>query len=211
MSQLRITGQRITTPRTLLAPITVEDADEMIGVLAGRELYAFIGGQPPSVEQLRARYAKLVVGHSDDGLQDWCNWVVRTQADSRAVGTVQATVMSEGTRAEVAWIIGLPWQGQGYASEAARAVVRWLTEGGIAYITAHVHPDHAASAAVARKAGQCHRRDLRRRAALGPRVGGCRLSSPTRSWTSRVAPKSCAGSVSAWSRWATCRRGDLGR
>jgi RimJ/RimL family protein N-acetyltransferase len=57
-----------------------------------------------------------------------------------------------GTRVEVAWIVGLPWQGQGYA-EAARAVVHWLTEGGIGYITAHVHPEHAASAAVARKAG----------------------------------------------------------
>lgn len=153
MSRLQITGQQITTPRTLLAPITIEDADEMAGVLAGRELYAFIGGQPPSLEQLRARYAKLVVGHSDDGLQDWYNWVVRTQADGRAVGTIQATVMSEGIRAEVAWIIGLPWQGQGYASEAAQAVVHWLTEGGIGYVTAHVHPEHAASAAVAREAG----------------------------------------------------------
>jgi RimJ/RimL family protein N-acetyltransferase len=31
--------------------------------------------------------------------------------------------------------------------------VHWLIEGGIGYITAHVHPEHAASAAVARKAG----------------------------------------------------------
>jgi len=153
MSRLQITDQRIVTPRTLLAPITVEDADEMVEVLAGRELYAFIGGQPLNVEQLRARYAKLVVGHSDDGLQDWYNWIVRIQPDGRAAGTVQATVMSEGTRAEVAWIIGLPWQGQGYASEVARAVVHWLVEGGIGYITAHIHPEHAASAAVAREAG----------------------------------------------------------
>ncbi|HEX6405490.1 MAG TPA: GNAT family N-acetyltransferase, partial [Pseudonocardiaceae bacterium] len=98
---------------TVLTPITVVDADEMVEVLAGRELYAFIGGESPSVDQLRARYAKLVVGHSGDCLQDWYNWVVRTQDTGRAVGTVQATVMSEGTRAEVAWIIGLPWQGQG--------------------------------------------------------------------------------------------------
>ena len=153
MSRLQIVDQRILTARTLLAPITVEDADEMAEVLAGRELYAFIGGQPPTVEQLRARYAKLGVGHSEDGQQDWYNWVVRIQADGCAVGTVQATVMCEGTRAEVAWIIGLPWQGQGYASEAARAVVYWLTEGGIGYITAHVHPEHAASAEVARRAG----------------------------------------------------------
>ncbi|MGH3673950.1 MAG: GNAT family N-acetyltransferase [Pseudonocardiaceae bacterium] len=151
--QLQIGDQPIITPRTLLTPITVEDADEMVEVLASHELYAFIGGQPPTVEALRNRYAKLVVGHSDDGLQDWYNWVVRVQATGHAVGTVQATVMSEGTRAEVAWIIGLPWQGQGFASEAARAVVRRLAGGGVGYITAHVHPEHAASAAVARGAG----------------------------------------------------------
>lgn len=153
MSRLQTVDPRIITPRTLLTPITVEDADEMVEVLASRELYAFIGGEPPNLEQLRARYAKLVVGHSDDGLQDWYNWVVRVQDTRRAVGTVQATVMSGGTRAEVAWIIGLPWQGQGYASEAARAVVCWLTDSGIGYITAHVHPKHAASASVARGAG----------------------------------------------------------
>jgi RimJ/RimL family protein N-acetyltransferase len=154
MSRSQIVDQRIDTPRTLLTPITIQDADEMVEVLAGRELYAFIGGEPPSVEQLRARYTKLVVGHSDDGLQDWYNCVVRVQDTGRAVGTVQATVMSKRTRAEVAWIIGLPWQGRGYASEAARAMVHWLTERGIAgYITAHIHPEHAASAAVARRAG----------------------------------------------------------
>ncbi|MGH3905400.1 MAG: GNAT family N-acetyltransferase [Pseudonocardiaceae bacterium] len=153
MSRLQTTDQRITTSRTVLTPITVADAEDMAGVLAGPELYTFIGGQPPSAEQLRARYAKLVVGHSEDGTQDWYNWVVRTQVEGRAVGTVQATVMSEGTRAEIAWIIGLPWQGQGYGSEAARAVVLWLTEGGIGYVTAHVHPEHPASAAVARRAG----------------------------------------------------------
>jgi len=145
--------QRISTPRTVLTPITVADAEEMVEMLAGCELYAFIGGQPPDVDQLRAQYAKLVVGHSDDGSQDWYNWIVRIRATGRAIGTVQATVMAEGTRANVAWIIGLPWQRQGYASEAARAMVRWLIQGGIEYITAHIHSDHVASEAVARKAG----------------------------------------------------------
>jgi hypothetical protein len=97
MSRLRIGVQWISTPRTVLTPITVADADEMVEVLAGRELYAFIGGEPPSVEQLRARYAKLVVGHSGNGLQDWYNWVVRVQDTGRAVGTVQATLMRKGT------------------------------------------------------------------------------------------------------------------
>jgi RimJ/RimL family protein N-acetyltransferase len=45
------------------------------------------------------------------------------------------------------------WQGHGIASEAARAVVGWLERRGVAIITAHIHPDHHAAAAVATRAG----------------------------------------------------------
>ncbi|MDX2290691.1 MULTISPECIES: GNAT family N-acetyltransferase, partial [Streptomyces] len=47
---------------------------------------------------------------------------------------------------------GTAWQGRGYASEAARALVGWLRPR-VRTVVAHVHPDHAASAAVARAAG----------------------------------------------------------
>ena len=50
-------------------------------------------------------------------------------------------------------MIGLPWQGFGFASEAAQALVRWLEGRGIRTITAHVHPDHHASSSVASRAG----------------------------------------------------------
>src|SRR5690242_13445500 len=56
-------------------------------------------------------------------------------------------------RAEMPWVVGLPWQGQGYATEAARALVGWLDACGVGVIQAHIHPEHAASAAVAHRAG----------------------------------------------------------
>jgi RimJ/RimL family protein N-acetyltransferase len=49
--------------------------------------------------------------------------------------------------------VGVAWQGQGIASEAARAVVRWLERRGVATITAHIHPDHHASAKVETREG----------------------------------------------------------
>ncbi|WP_405147310.1 GNAT family N-acetyltransferase [Sphaerisporangium sp. NBC_01403] len=144
---------RIVTSRVELTPLTVEDAADMAEVLAGEELYSFIGGSPPTEEALRTRYAKQVAGHSDDGSQDWYNWIIRRRADGRAVGYVQATVVGGGRHAEIAWVVGLPWQGQGYASEAARALVGWLGARGVSRVSAHVHPDHHASMAVARRAG----------------------------------------------------------
>ncbi|WP_248959714.1 GNAT family N-acetyltransferase [Sphaerisporangium perillae] len=147
------TDHRILAERVELVPLAVEDADEMAEVLGGEELYTFIGGSPPTRESLRARYTRLVASRSADGSQDWYNWIVRRGPDGQAVGTVQATVTDGGRHAEIAWVVGLAWQGQGYASEAATALAGWLGARGVSRITAHVHPDHHASMAVARHAG----------------------------------------------------------
>ena len=69
------------------------------------------------------------------------------------MGTVQATITDDGRAAEIAWVIGVAWQGQGLASEAAGGLVAWLEAGGVRTITAYVHPDHHASATVAARAG----------------------------------------------------------
>jgi len=146
-------GVQLTTPRLTLDPLKSEDADEMVEVLSDERLYAFIGGQPPTLNQLRARYRRLAVGGSADGSEQWHNWIVRRRSDRRAVGTVQATVVLQRRRADIAWVIGLPWQGQAFASEAAQALVRWLEARGVTTITAHVHPKNQASAIVASRAG----------------------------------------------------------
>ena len=48
-------------------------------------------------------------------------------------------------------VFGTPWQGRGYATEAAIALIRWLEMDGVRSITAHVHPQHTASAKVAER------------------------------------------------------------
>ncbi|MFJ6408088.1 GNAT family N-acetyltransferase [Streptomyces hydrogenans] len=141
--------EEIRTARLELVPLEVSHAEEMAGVLGDPALHAFIGGVPEGLEELRARYARWEAGAPEPGTV-WCNWVVRSREDGRLVGTVQATVV--GDAAEVAWVVGTAWQGRGYASEAARALVGWLRPR-VRTVVAHVHPDHAASAAVARAAG----------------------------------------------------------
>ncbi len=148
-----MTAERIEAPRLTLTPLTVEDADDMVGVLASEELYAFIGGGPPGLGDLRARYARLGTGRSPDGRQDWLNWILRRRQDGRAVGTVQATVTEGERRAEVAWVVGTAWQGRGYASEAAGAVAEWLRGRGVGLLQAHIHPGHEASMKVAARIG----------------------------------------------------------
>ena len=148
-----MTSGRIASACLSLVPLAVADADEMVGVLSADALYAFTGGSRLGLDELRVRYARLTVGRSPDGSQEWCNWIVRREVGGQAVGYVQATIMDGGARAGIAWVIGLDWQGHGYAREAARALVAWLDSRGVTLIQAHIHPEHAASAAVARRAG----------------------------------------------------------
>jgi RimJ/RimL family protein N-acetyltransferase len=151
----------ILTGRLSLEPLRVEHAEEMLPVLAAPELYVFIGGGPPTLPELQARYRQMVAGPPAGPSVGWLNWVLRRQAGQQLIGTVQATVWTEpvwpadaaALRASVAWVVGADWQGRGYAGEAAQALVGWLHGHAVANVTASIHPDNAASAAVARRAG----------------------------------------------------------
>ncbi|USQ88500.1 GNAT family N-acetyltransferase [Streptomyces phaeoluteigriseus] len=144
--------QPLVSDRLDLVPLRADQAREMAAVLSDPALHTFIGGSPSTPEALRARYERLVAG-SPDPAATWWNWVLRLRESGRLVGTVQATVTEEGRLAEIAWVVGTPWQGRGLAAEAARTLVDGLREQGVRTVVAHIHPEHHASAAVAAAAG----------------------------------------------------------
>ena len=140
----------LTGAGLVLEPLRLEHAGELAPLLADPALHAFTGGEPDAPDALRARIDRQVAGRSPDGRDVWRNWVLRD--GDRAVGTVQATIRP-GRVAEVAWVIFTPFQGRGHARAAAVALVDWLLAGPADTVIAHIHPEHAASAAVARAAG----------------------------------------------------------
>ena len=150
---MTVIAEPIVTSRLRLDPLTVGDADEMVSVYEDVRMFEFTGGEPPTLDGLRRRYEALAAGRSPDGTESWLNWVVRTHDGSPAVGVVQATIDDTARQASIAWEIGVPWQGQGFAAEAATALVEWLEGRGIDAIDATIHPLHASSQAVARRAG----------------------------------------------------------
>jgi len=158
-------------------------ADEMVVLLADRALYTFYDDEgSPTLEELRARYARQAEGRSPDGREVWHSWIVRDRSSGAAIGFVQATVGAtagtssagadtaatpyDGVRsAELAWVIGVRWQGRGYATEAAAAVLdavrgdhprdapRAATGDDVTLVHAHIAPGHLASESVARRLG----------------------------------------------------------
>src|SRR5262245_46554420 len=149
-----IIAEPIPAHRLTLMPLRAEHADEMAAVLADPDLYTFTGGTPPTAQQLRARYERWLAGSPDPAVS-WCNWVIQLHSPQCLAGTVQATISTGGNvaSAEVAWVVGAPWQGRGIATEAARALISWLQRQSIRTVIAHIHPSHQASAAVAAAVG----------------------------------------------------------
>ncbi len=136
--------ESIITDRLTLTPLHASDAAEMGAVLSDRDLYTFMGGEPPTLDQLQELYRRQSAGCPRDD-ETWHNWVIRL--DGTAIGYVQATVL--GGVADLAWVVASPWQGLGYGTEASKAMRDWLAGRGVARFSAHIHPDHTASNAVA--------------------------------------------------------------
>jgi RimJ/RimL family protein N-acetyltransferase len=151
-SSLTDIDARISTARLVLEPLRSDHAEELFSVLSDVMLYEYTHEAPPaSAIGLRYRYRFLEARRSADGTEAWLNWVLVESMTGMSIGYVQATVKSNC--ADVAWVVGTPWQRRGFATEAAQAVVMWLSCAGVKAIRARIHPMHTASQRVAANAG----------------------------------------------------------
>lgn len=116
----------LQTPNLVLEPLTPAHADEIFPHLQDAALYTYVPQDPPpDLDRVRARYARLEHGRSADGQDLWLNWVVK--ANGRAAGTVQATVMPNGT-ALIAYERYAPFAHKGVAAEAVDAMIAHLKD-----------------------------------------------------------------------------------
>lgn len=116
----------IETAILALEPQTVAHADAMFVVLSDPSIYEYENAPPPSIEWLRARFAKLESRRSADGEEQWLNWVVRLPS-SELIGYVQATVWPNG-RAAIAYELSSAYWGRGLARHAVQAMILELVQ-----------------------------------------------------------------------------------
>jgi len=161
-------AQPLDGERLALEPLRVEHADEMAPLLDDPSLHTFIGGEPATLQELRDRYARQVVGQTPDGSQRWLNWIVRLRDNRQAVGFVQATISEQDGEltADLAWVVAPSQQGSGYARESVLLMASWLRQQHIHHVVAHIHPDHHASNAVGKDDGNLDPYSLTHRFAL---------------------------------------------
>ena len=103
--------------------------------------------------------ARIPFPYSEDLAREWMQsltpgeFVRAVTLNGTMIGAV-GYVPNEDGSAEIGYWIGRPWWGQGYASEAAQALVRYcFTTGGFKRLTCGHFVDNLASARVIQKLG----------------------------------------------------------
>lgn len=107
-----------------LEPQTAAHAEAMFAVLSDPAIYAHENNPPPSIEWLRARFARLESRQSPDGREQWLNWVIRLPS-AGPIGYVQATVHGDAS-ATIAYVLASAHWGQGLACRAVDAMIAEL-------------------------------------------------------------------------------------
>ncbi len=159
-----MTSVVIQTERlTLRAPVP-EDADAAAELLADPEVMRFLGGQivpredvPAVIEKWLGRWTANRMGpfmleRRDDGsfvgrcgilIWDTRDWSQSTHADA-----------GKFAQPELGWALARSQWGQGFATEAARAVGSWArAERGVESLVSVIAPDNVASRRVAERLG----------------------------------------------------------
>nr|WP_295110074.1 GNAT family N-acetyltransferase [uncultured Caulobacter sp.] len=86
-------------------------------------------------------------------------WAIIEKISGRFMGVIELRLSPP--KADFGYILGEPFWGRGFATEAASTVVAWaIAQHGIFRVWATCHPDNAASAAVLRKVGLAHEAKL---------------------------------------------------
>lgn len=153
---LVISREPIFTPRLELRRTRVEDAAAMFEALRHPEMYRYVPHKTPvAIADVELRFARVMQETAPDRLEQWLNWTVWRCDDGAPLGTVEATVDQHQT-ASIGYIFDPRRWGNGYATEAVRAMMDLLRTQGARVFKAEIDIQNDASKAVARRLGFTH-------------------------------------------------------
>lgn len=138
------------TERMTLRRYCPEDAEPLYRRLGSDpEMYRYSGWNPYATpEMARETVGRFIAGYQDEHTYSWV-----MDVDDVLIGTIGAYDY-QGDRIEVGYSVVKAWQGRGYATEALRKVLAYLTENeGIACVTAWSATENIGSCRVLEKAG----------------------------------------------------------
>ena len=153
----------ITSDRLLLRPWCDDDADFLLDLESRWEVVRFLGARPSAMSTREDALASIARRRAVDepihGI-----WAITVAAEARLVGNLLLKPIPLSTRdpsdrpndVEIGWHLHPNAWGQGYATEAAKAVLHDGFSRGLTKVLAVTHPDNHASQAVCRRLGMTH-------------------------------------------------------
>lgn len=147
-------GPRLTTERLVLRPWRDADLDPYVALCADAEVMRFFPWTMDR-EESEASMARFRAHFTEHG---WGPWAVEIPGETDFAGVIGLSHVRHEAHftpaVEVAWRLFTDYQGQGYATEAAREAIRFGFEHvGLDEIVAMCTPDNLASRRVMEKLG----------------------------------------------------------
>lgn len=159
--------ETLETERLRLRPPVMEDAPSIFAYAQDREVTRYLTWSPhEDVERTRHFLMRaLSAWENETGFP----WVLVRKQDGQLIGMVELRI--RGHKAEVGYVLARPFWGQGYMSEAVRALIDWaLAQPGLYRIWAVCDVENRASARVLEKSGM-QREGVLRRWTMHPNLG----------------------------------------
>lgn len=155
MSGLGQDPVQIETERLILRPLDMSDLEGVLALHREPAVIEFLGALSPL--EARDRLALCEQAWRERG-HDLLAMIERSS--SRFLGRVGLRYWPQLGETEAGWALRGDAQGHGYATEAARACLRWgFATFPLPYITAMIRPDNSRSLGVARRLGMQAIRD----------------------------------------------------
>jgi len=151
------TAPVIETERLRLRPFRHADVEPQARMMADPEVVRHLGGTPMSREE---SWRRMLSGTGMWAVLGYGYWVIERRSDGAFIGQAgfadfkRDMTPSIENLPEMGWVLARESQGQGLATEAVDAGLRWADEAlGPAEFVAIISPGNAPSIRVAEKAG----------------------------------------------------------
>jgi ribosomal-protein-alanine N-acetyltransferase len=141
----------LETPHLILRPWSLDDSQALFRILQEPDILNYFPPTDFTLEKAQ-RYINHQLSHWQD--RGYGHWAVTLKEDLGLVGWGGLEFLPETEESEVAYLLSHQVWGQGFATEAAQAAVKFGFESaGLEAIIGLVHPDNVGSIRVLEKCG----------------------------------------------------------
>jgi RimJ/RimL family protein N-acetyltransferase len=152
----------LISPRLLLREWEEKDAEFVLDMYSRWEVMRYLGTDPQVLTDLDGARARLASWRErQNGAH--CVWAIQDRMSGRLLGAAflvrllqSGTPLTPADDTEVGWHLHPDAWGQGYATEAATAILAHAARSGIKPVLAVTNPANEASQAVCRRLGMRH-------------------------------------------------------